>query len=187
MRKKLNYFMNLTEFGGIFRQVVILCVCLFGIPALFAGISVQADDKLPQGTWGVVEVTVKQKRARKVERNTDGNVVRNVYDTASPVEEENVYDTASKVKSFIPCPQEWEIRDAQTIKLRYPDGNEDVALYSLNGDQFTIAVAGALFLYRYSMTDESLTLTASLELDYNQPEGGVEHISESCIIILKKK
>ena len=139
------------------RVIIITC--------LLAGVAVQAQNKLPQGKWAVEQVTI--------EKNTDGNL------------QTTVYNTAAEVKSYIPCPQEWEI-GTENILLRYSDGSEESTALAFEGNKLKIAAAGALQLYNYSITGNTLTLTITHNYRYNNPEGQMERIEEKWTIILKK-
>ena len=137
------------------------------LTCLLAGISVTgfAQNKLPQGKWEVKQVTV--------EKNTDGKI-----DTA-------VYNAANEVKSYISCPQEWEIK-GENIVLRYPNGVEETANYTLEGNTLKINAPAAVLQYRYNLSSNVLTMNAVYNYVNNQPTGQVERIEEKWIIVLKK-
>ena len=197
MSKKLNYFKERAKSGGIFRQVVILCVCLFGFPAFFADISAQADGKLPQGMWGVVEVTVDKKTEVAVEQKTDGTVARNtngttvagnVFNTAIK-SERNVYKAADKVQSYFLSPKSWEVIDSETIVLRYQNGREETAKYTLEGNQLKIETPVAVQSYQCSMEGETMIISCTHNYSNNLPGRIAENIEEKwtvTFIIIKK-
>lgn len=132
---------------------------------LVAGIAVQAAEKLPQGKWTVEQVTI--------EKNTDGNL------------QTNVYNKVTEVKSYIPCMKELEIK-AETLILRYSDGREEIMPLVLESNKLKIAAAGAIFLYGYILSENTLTMTVTHKYGYNTPEGQVENIEEKWTIVLNK-
>ena len=139
----------------------IISVCL-----LFVNVSVQAAGTLPQGRWTTEKVTV--------EKNTDGTI------------QTTEYGTAADVKSYIPCPQEWEV-NAQTIVLRYPNGREESAEYTLEDNRLTIFKTVATLTYQYDTSGENIILTAAYNYVNNLPTGDTEHIGEKWIITLKRQ
>ena len=145
--------------NNILKTKIILSVCL-----LLASVAAQAVDGLLQGVWKVEQVTI--------EKNTDGKV------------QTTVYNMAAEVQNHIPCLQELEI-NAQTAVLRYPDGGEEPAEYTLGSDLTIYTVVGQL--YRYSIKDENLILTVA----YNYVNNDLlakqtENITEKWVITLKK-
>ncbi len=138
---------------------IAVTVCL-----LLAGITAQAA--LPQGKWVVEQVSI--------EKNTDGKI------------ENAVYKSAAEVQSYIPCPQEWEIKDSENIILHFP-GNIEETKYSLEGDQLTIPAAGAILEFNYTVSGEGMTLTMTYNYDYNQPVGNIVHIIEKWTVVLNNK
>ena len=147
-------------FPNIYRLLLAAC-CL-----LPSGIFAQSTDALSQGLWKVAQVTI--------EKNTNGEL------------ETTVYNTAAEVQSHIPCPQELEI-NAQTIVLRYSEGWEEAAEYSLEDGRLTIYIAVGAQFYRYEIKGENLILTA----DYNYVNNDLrakqsKNITEKRTISLKK-
>ena len=140
------------------RNVMIVCTLLL------VGVSVQAG-MLPQGKWRIKTINV--------EKNTNGNL------------QTTVYAAASEVKSHILCPQEWEINE-KNIVLRYPNGREDAAEYTLEGKQLTIIAAEKSLVYLYKTKGKNLILTATYTYVNNLPTGEVERIEEKWIIWLEK-
>ena len=118
-----------------------------------------------QGKWSVEKVSI--------EKNTDGKVKKTVY------------KSAAEVKSYIPCPQEWEVKDSKTITLRYADGREEPAEYTMEGNQLKIMTATAMQLYQYSIKGKSLTLTTTHNYVNNLPTGHTERIEEKWTMVLK--
>jgi len=147
-------------FPNIYR--LLLAVCCLLPSAIFA----QSTEALPQGLWKVEQITI--------EKNTDGKL------------ETTVYNTAAEVQGYIPCPKEWEIKDAKTIVLRYADGMETIIEYSLNGNRFTIAVLGAILQYEYSINEEKLTLVTTHSYAWSQSSGVIARIEEKWAIVLIK-
>ena len=137
----------------------------FSICLLLASVSVQADVVLPQGRWTIAQVTI--------EKTIDGNTQTTIYN-------------AIDVKSHIPYPQEWEIRDTQTIVMRYADSTEETAEYIIEGDQLTIMTSFAVQVYHFSIKNKKLILTITHNYVNNLP-GHTERISEKWTIILKNK
>lgn len=142
------------------KKKIMISACL-----LLATIAVQATGVLPQGRWLIEKVIV--------EKNTDENI------------KTTEYNSAADVKSYISCPEELVI-SAKNIVLRYPDGREETAEYTLEGDRLTIFAATAMQLYHYSVNNGVLTLTAVHNYLNNLPTGYTEQISENWTIILKK-
>ena len=138
------------------KTIILICLLLTSIAAQAA---------LPQGKWTVTQVTI--------EKNTDGDI------------QTTVYNTAAEVKSYILCPQKWEI-DAQTIVQHYPGGWEETAGYTIKGNQLTIMAAGNAQLYQYSISGGNLILTATYDYVNNLPTGYTERINEKWTITLKK-
>lgn len=139
---------------------------MIAVSILLTAITVQAAGMIPQGLWEVEQVTV--------EKATDSSL------------KINIYNTAGEMQSYLPCPQEWEIGDAQTIKLRYADGWEETAKYTLEGNQLKIHAAAAMQSYQYSIEGETITLSCTYNYLNNLPTGQTERIEEKWIMILKK-
>ena len=139
----------------------IISVCL-----LFVSVSLQAAGTLPQGRWTIEKITV--------EKNSDGTI------------QTTEYGAAAEVKSYIPCPQEWEV-NAQNIVLRYPNGREETAEYTLEENLLKIFKTAAVSTYRYDTSGENIILTAEYNYVNNRPEGETEHIGEKWIIRLKRQ
>jgi hypothetical protein len=137
---------------------------LYALPATASPNPSEGEDL--KGRWEVSQITV--------EKNTDGK------------KETAVYKSASEMKSFIPFPQEWEIKDTETAVLRFPDGREETSLYTLAGKQFTMGITGALLLFSYSVTGENLTLTVTINYDTARSEKKIEHTVENLTVVLKK-
>ena len=133
---------------------------------LLAGIAVQAGEPL-QGRWTVTQVTVK--------KNTGGNIETNVYNAAAELQ-----------GFFIPCIQEMEINE-QTITVRYPNGREETAAYTLEGDRLIIRIPAGAQIYRYSISGENLILIATHNYVYNNlQEKTTTPITEQRTITLRK-
>ena len=142
------------------KMKIMISTCL-----LLATIVVQATGVLPQGRWVIEKVVI--------EKNTDENI------------KTTEYNSATDVKSYISCPKEFVI-SAKNIVLRYPDGREETAEYTLEGDRLTILAPAAAQSYRYTLNDGVLTLTAAHSYLNNLPSGHTEQISEKWTIVLKK-
>ena len=134
---------------------------------LTTSIVIQASDTIPVGTWEVVQTTI--------EKYTDGR-----YNAT-------VYNSVSKVKSYIRCPQTWEVKDSVTLVLRYADETEEIAKYKLEGDQLTVFAPDATQSYQFSMNGEKLTLRITHSYLNNLREGRTERIEEKWSIDLQKK
>jgi hypothetical protein len=119
-----------------------------------------------QGRWEVTQVTV--------ESNTDGKI------------KEDVYKSASKVKSIIPCPQEWEFKDSETVVLRYPDGREDTMNYAMDNEQLSIPMSGALLFFNYSVNGDNLMLTVTVGYDSARSKNKIDYTVENWTINLQK-
>ena len=144
------------------RQKVLVIVLL-----LLCSFAVQAQNKLPQGKWEVTQITI--------EKNTNGKI-----DTA-------VYNAAKEIISHIPCMQELEIK-GENIVLRYSDGQEETADYTLQGDHLTIHIATGNQIYKYKNNGSTITLTAFYEYVNNDLVAKkYETISEKRIITLSIK
>ena len=123
----------------------------------------EMKDGIPHGLWEVAEVTI--------EKNTGGKV------------ETTVYKSADEVKSHIPCPQELEV-NARTATLRYPEGIEESAEYTTEGDLTLYTALG--LRYRYEIKDGNLILTAIFNYVNNDLAARrSENITENWIIALK--
>ena len=120
-----------------------------------------------QGTWVAEQIYV--------EKNIDGK------------EEKAVYLTSSELKSYIPCPQEWEFRDSQTIVFRYPDNREEASSYKLEGNRLETDASGAILIFNYQITDGYLMLTITHKIDFSKPNGDIGHTIEKWTIRLTKK
>ena len=127
----------------------------------------QSNNPGIQGTWVAEQIFV--------EKNIDGK------------EEKAVYLTSSELKSYIPCPQEWEFRDSQTIVFRYPDKREEISTYSLEGNQLKTSASGTILIFDYQITDEFLMLTITHTIDFSKPDGDIGHTIEKWTIRLTKK
>ncbi len=140
---------------------------IFLISLLLASIAAQAADTLPIGKWTVEKVTI--------EKTTDGNT------------QTTVYNTAAEVKSYIRCPQDWEI-SAQDITLSYANDVKEVAgyTYTVEGNQLTIQ-STRIQSYQYSIKGGTLILTAFYNYVNNLPTGQAEHITEHWTITLKEQ
>ena len=119
-----------------------------------------------QGTWEITQITVK--------KNTDGK------------EETSVYNAANEVKSYIRCPQTWEIGDSSIVQ-RYADGWEETSRYVLEGNRLTIHAADAPQSFEYTLNNAILTLQATHNYLNNLRSGQTEHIEEEWSIDLKKQ
>jgi hypothetical protein len=143
------------------RKMIIL------ISLLLANITVQAAEALPQGRWKVEQVTI--------EKNTDGNI------------QTTVYNAADEVKSYISCPQEWEINE-KSIVVRYPNGDEVLSLYVVDNGQLIMQTDdGVMPPYRYNINGKNITLTTTYSYVHNLPAGETERINEKWIVTLKKQ
>jgi hypothetical protein len=138
----------------------VIAVCL-----LLTAVTAQATDTLPQGLWTVERVII--------EKIIEGSL--------QTIE----YNSTGEIESNFPCPQEWEI-DEQVIILRYASGVEELTEYMLEDEQLTITAEGDMLQYRYSLTDNIITLLFEHDYAYNQPEEQEELANEKWIITLKK-
>ena len=130
---------------------------------LLTSMLIQANDAIPPGTWEVVQVTI--------ERNTDGTVEKNVYANATEI-------------THIQCPQEWEIKDALRIHLRYAYEYENDCRYVIEDNRLIISDdESATQTYRYEINGEDLILTT----EYEQPGRSEEHQVEYWTITLKQQ
>ena len=134
---------------------------------LTTNLRAQSNNPSIQGTWVTEQIYV--------EKIIDGK------------EEKAVFFTSSKLKSYIPCPQEWEFRDSQTIVFRYPDNREEVSSYKLEGNKLETDASGAILIFNYQITDEYLMLTITHKVDFSKPNGDIGHTIEKWTIQLTKK
>ena len=140
------------------KQILIICF-------LLAGVAAQAG-ALPQGLWTVKQVAI--------EKNTGGDI------------QNTVYNDAAEVQSFIPCIQEMKINE-QTITVRYPNGREETAAYTLNGDLLIIYISIGAQTYRYSTNGENLILIADYRyVNNNLQEKTTTRITEQRTITLSR-
>ena len=93
-----------------------------------------------QGSWTVNQITVV--------KTIDGKADTTVY-------------SGNETGNYSSCPQEWAVKDAKTLTLRYANGNEKTVEYKVNGNKLTFAMLGVLFTYEYSLNGENLVLTTT--------------------------
>ena len=143
---------------------MIITVCL-----LLAGIAVQAADALPLGRWEIAQVTY--------EKITDGNL------------QTTVYNTIADAKDYIRFPQALEVKDAQTVMLRYFDMEEEfTAEYTLKGDLLEITQGPMGLSYLYSASAGSLILaTQPFTFVTKLSTGDKESITEKWTFTLKNQ
>lgn len=138
---------------------------IIGVCLLLTGLAAQASDKLPQGRWVVKQVSI--------EITTNGRAATTTH------------SATAKVTNHIPCPQELEISE-KSVVLRYSDGCEDDAGYTLEGDQLTIHVVAGKQTYKCDVNDDTLTLTATYHYVNNDLKAKKsEQISEKRVIVFK--
>ena len=130
---------------------------------LCATMAVQAAGNLPQGKWTVTQVTIA--------KSIDGNL------------QTTVYNSPAEVKGYIPCMMEWEV-NGSNITLRYPNGRKESASYTLDGNNLTIKTATASRKYQYSISGNTITLTAMHNYRNNLSGGQVQQIKENWTLIL---
>ena len=142
------------------RAIILACLVL-------AGTAAKAGETLPNGRWTVEKVNA--------EKNTDGKI------------EKAVYLSASEVKSHIPCVQEMVV-DGQKITLRYPDGSEETADYSLDGKTLIINIITGQRTYTCDIKSGTMTLTAVYNYVYNDLSAKrSDNITETRILTFKTK
>ena len=151
--------------------------CLF-----LTSIFIRANDTIPHGKWEVTQFTI--------EKNTDGRVETVTQETNKNIDDRVMAATDNALRdmqSFIPCPQEWEIKDSKTIVLRFSDETEITTEYIIFNDTLSIRAFGAIMQYRYEVSDTNLTLTLAYKYKWNSPSRQVEQIEEKWVIILTKQ
>jgi len=127
----------------------------------------EMKDGIPYGKWEVTQVAI--------EKNTGGRA------------ENTAIQSANEVRSHIPCLQELEV-NAATATLRYPDGREETAEYTIEGDQLILYIVAGIQKFQYSTKDGILTLTAMYNYVNNDLKAKrSEDIREQRIIYLKTK
>jgi hypothetical protein len=144
------------------KNIFLGFICL-----LAASMVAKANETLPQGTWEVENITV--------DNNTDGKI------------ENKAYGRNTKIHSYLPCPQKWEIKDSKTIVLYFEEGQKETTDYELKDNQLIIRYAGAVQSYRYTVKDETLTLTITHKYKWNGSDGRVQNREEKWNITLKKQ
>jgi len=166
------FFFVFSNFS-LFGQIDVL-IDSEGTPVLDSvELQIQEVDKdseiqttIPYGVWEVAQVTV--------DKTTNGKVERAAYNR-------NV-----KVQSYVSCPQTWEIIDSNSILLRYSDGIEERAKYTITDDQLNIDIAVAMLSYQYRLNDETLILRTTHYYQNNLHRGSIDHIEETWTIDLRK-
>jgi hypothetical protein len=138
---------------------------LYALPATASPNPSEGEDL--KGRWEVTQITV--------EKNTGGK------------KETAVYKSASEVKSYYSAPQEWEIKDAETLVLRYPDGREENCKYALEGDRLKVDLQIAMLSYQFIMSQETMTLRITHNYVNNPSAGRTEQIEENWTTVLRKK
>ena len=128
----------------------------------------QANDSIPPGTWEVTQV--------RLEKNTDGEIQRATN------------STTAAMKESVRFPLKLEIKESRNILLYYDDSKEGIsAEYTLEEGQLKIMSVGIALEFRYSLSDEQLTLAFVHRYANRKSADKVENVTENWTVTLERK